>query len=104
MPRWPADGPWAARGAQALDQLAGIDRGGTGGDRPVDPGIGDVVVVAVEGSLGKPEAGGELVELVVGRVADEVGEAPAVGRPDRLVDEDHRVRVPGRTANPARRR
>jgi hypothetical protein len=44
------------------------------------------------------------VELVERRIAHEVGEPPPVGRPDRLVDQDHPVRMAPRSANRARSR
>lgn len=52
-----------AGGAQAADQLAGIDLDGAAGQRSVPPLGGEVVVVTVKGPTGKAEPGGEAVQL-----------------------------------------
>lgn len=59
-------------------------------------------MVVVEGTPREAEAIGEVVQLIEGDVADQVGEAAAVGRPDRPVDEDHTdPDEPGTISEPA---
>lgn len=46
-------------------------------------------MVALETTTGNAQGGGELVQLVVGRVTDEMAPELATKRPDRLVDQQH---------------
>ena len=53
-------------------------------------------MVAVEGSLRKPEQAGKVVQLGKGSVTDQMRPQPVPVRPNRRVDEDgHRIRVSG---------
>ena len=76
--RRPALAPPQPGRTQPHDQLARGDRHRAGGDHVVVPLGRYVVVVAVETALGDAEPAREHVELVVRRVAGEVGPEPAV--------------------------
>ncbi len=77
---------------ESSDKLPGVDGSGAGSHRARPPVVWQVVVVVVESPTRQAERAGEVVELVQVRVADQVGEASAARRPDRLVDEDgHRT-------------
>jgi hypothetical protein len=100
--------PPQARGPQATNELTGVHGHRAELDRLFPHLRRQVVVVAVEGTAWELEAGGELVELVVAHVADQVGPTPAAVGPHGLVDEDrHQAqifaeqRVPGRRSVPA---
>lgn len=75
--------------ATAVALAAWFHDAGPGAHGDVPPGVGQVVVVAVERPGRQAQVGGEALELVEGLVADQVGEAPPVRRPDRPVDQDH---------------
>ncbi len=81
---------------QPADQLARGHRHSAGLDQPVVELVGHVVVVALEAPGGDAVRGGEVVELVVRRVAHQVRPEPPVGRHRRRVDEDHRTAAPRR--------
>lgn len=49
--------------------------------------FGDVVVIALEAALGDTEQSSEVMELLQGRVADEVAPPPAAPGPVGVVDE-----------------
>ncbi len=61
---------------------------GSGGDQPCVRFVGNVVVVAIETAAGDPVGGGEVVELVQVAVAHQMRPEPAVGGPERVVDQD----------------
>ena len=59
----------------------------TGSDEVVVAPLRDVVMVVVEGPEGHPGRVGEVQELFQRVVGDQVGEAGAVGRPVRRIDQ-----------------
>ena len=74
--------------AEATHQFPGVDRLSACRDRAWPPIIGQVVVIVVERAAGQSQRTREPVQLTEIRIADEVGEAPSVSRPDRVVDQD----------------
>ena len=97
-------------GAARRRRAVGRSRATAPGRRPAATSAsyssaGDVVVVALEAPARDAVRGGERVQLVERRVADQVRPEPAVRRPSRRVDEDrHASAGLPPSASPARRR
>ena len=81
-------------------QLAAVGRHRTGRQGPVPVGLVHVVVIALKADPAQTDGLGQLMQLVVARIADQVSPAPAPPRPPGLV---HQHSHPGhRNHRPAR--
>jgi predicted metal-dependent HD superfamily phosphohydrolase len=77
-----------SRCSQPPHELATLDVDGAGGDQLGSVLLGDVVVVSLEPAAGDAGAVSEVVQLVVGRVADQMAPLLASPPPASLVDQD----------------